>query len=35
MKDFTELIANNFAQSGRSCTVATGIVDKDNPRFEF
>jgi hypothetical protein len=35
MKDFTECVANYFAQSGRSCTVATGIVDKDNPRFEF
>jgi hypothetical protein len=35
MKDFTELVANYFAQSGRSCTVATGIVDKDHPRFEF
>lgn len=35
MKDFTELIANYFAKSGSRCTVATGIVDKDNPRFEF
>ena len=35
MKDFTELVANHFAQSGHSCTVATGIVDKDHPRFEF
>jgi len=35
MKDFTELVANYFAQSGRSCTVATGLVDKDHPRFEF
>ncbi|MBE6041214.1 MAG: hypothetical protein E7220_01680 [Clostridiales bacterium] len=35
IKDFTELVANYFARSGRSCTVATGIVDKDNPRFEF
>ena len=35
MKDFTELVANYFAQSGRSCTVATGIVDRDHPRFEF
>jgi hypothetical protein len=35
MKDFTEMVANYFAQSGRSCTVATGIVDRDHPRFEF
>ena len=35
MKDFTELVANYFAKSGSRCTVATGIVDKDNPRFEF
>ena len=35
MKEFTEMIANYFAQSGRSCTVATGLVDKDNRRFEF
>ncbi len=35
MKDFTEYVANYFAQSGHSCTVATGIVDKDNRRFEF
>lgn len=35
MKDFTELIANYFARSGYSCTVATGLVDKDHPRFEF
>ena len=35
IKDFTELIANYFAQSGRSCTVETGLVDKDHPRFEF
>lgn len=35
MKDFTELIANYFAKSGSRCTVATGLVDKDNPRFEF
>ena len=35
MKDFTELVANYFAQSGHSCTVATGLVDRDNPRFEF
>ena len=35
MKDFTELVANYFARSGYSCTVATGLVDKDNPRFEF
>ncbi len=35
MKDFTELIANYFARSGSRCTVATGIVDRDNPRFEF
>ena len=35
MKDFTEAIANYFAKSGSRCTVATGIVDRDNPRFEF
>lgn len=35
MKDFAELIANYFARSGYSCTVATGLVDKDNRRFEF
>ena len=35
MKLFTELLANYFARSGYSCTVATGIVDKDNRRFEF
>lgn len=35
MKDFTEYVANYFAQAGHSCTVATGIVDKDNRRFEF
>lgn len=35
MKDFTEMVANYFAQSGHSCTVATGIVDKDHTRFEF
>ncbi len=35
MKDFTELVANYFAKSGSRCTVATGLVDRDNPRFEF
>ena len=35
IKDFTEMLANYFARSGRSLSVATGIVDKDNPRFEF
>ena len=35
MKDFTENLANYFARSGYSCSVATGIVDKDNRRFEF
>ena len=35
MKDFIELLANYFAKSGSRCTVATGLVDKDNPRFEF
>ena len=35
MKEFTELVANYFAKSGSRCTVATGIVDKDNPRIEF
>ena len=35
MKDFTELLANYFARSGYSCTVETGLVDKDNRRFEF
>ena len=35
IKDFTECVANYFARSGYSCTVATGIVDKDNRRFEF
>ena len=35
MKDFTELVANYFARSGSRCTVATGMVDMDNPRFEF
>lgn len=35
MKEFTEHLANYFARSGYSCSVATGIVDKDNPRFEF
>jgi len=35
MKDFTELLANYFARSGSRCTVATGMVDRDHPRFEF
>ena len=35
MKDFTELLANYFARSGSRCTVATGMVDRDAPRFEF
>ena len=35
MKDFTELLANYFARSGSRCTVATGMVDRDDPRFEF
>lgn len=35
MKDFCELVANYFARSGYSCTVSTGVVDKDNNRFEF
>ena len=35
MKDFTEQIANYFARSGSRCTVATGLVTKDEPRFEF
>ena len=35
MKEFTELLANYFARSGYSCTVETGLVDKDNRRFEF
>ena len=35
LKEFTELLANYFARSGKSLSVATGIVDKDNPRFEF
>ena len=35
MKEFTELLANYFAKSGSRCTVATGMVDKDNPRIEF
>ena len=35
MKDFTELLANYFARSGYSFTVETGLVDKDNRRFEF
>ncbi len=35
MKDFTEQVANYFARSGSRCTVATGLVTKDEPRFEF
>ena len=35
MKDFTELLANYFARSGSRCTVATGMVDRDAPRFDF
>lgn len=35
IKEFVELIANYYARSGRSLSVETGIVDKDNPRFEF
>ena len=35
MKEFTELIANYFAKSGSRCTVATGIVDRENPKLEF
>lgn len=35
MKEFTEHLANYFAKSGSRCTVATGMVDKDNPRVEF
>lgn len=35
MKEFVELLANYYARSGRSLSVETGIVDKDNRRFEF
>ena len=35
MKEFTELVANYFAKSGSRCTLETGIVDKEHPRFEF
>lgn len=34
-REFTELLANYFAKSGSRCTVATGLVDKDNMRIEF
>ena len=35
MKDFTELLANYCAKPGSRCTVATGMVDRDHPVFEF
>jgi len=35
LKDFVELIANYYVKSGSSCSVATGVLDKDNRRFEF
>jgi len=35
LKDFVELIANYYVRSGHSTSVETGIVDKDNRRFEF
>ncbi len=35
IKEFVELIANYYAKSGKSLTVETGMVDKDNRKFEF
>ena len=35
IKEFVELLANYYARSGSRLTVETGIVDKDNTRFEI